>query len=288
MKNLEIYIHIPFCVKKCAYCDFLSAPASTEAQRQYLLALLREIRELPGKLILEIEKPDDAKTQRRLRFYEREGLTLAPFGYDAPGYQAVSMPMPAKPEQYAGANSLWKKGSSGFFQDQRAAKVGDIITVNIEASDNASMKNKTEQYRDDNEDTVNINTLAGYEKYAKDYLPDTVDTSDLFNVMSNHDVQGEGKINRSEKINMTMAAVVTQVLPNDNLVIEGTQEIRVNYELRQLTVRGIIRRADIKSDNTIESSKIAELRVSYGGRGTVSDMQEPRYGRQLLDILSPF
>ena len=88
MKNLEIYIHIPFCVKKCAYCDFLSAPASTEAQRQYLLALLREIRELPGKLILEIEKPDDAKTQRRLRFYEREGLTLAPFGYDAPGYQA--------------------------------------------------------------------------------------------------------------------------------------------------------------------------------------------------------
>ena len=116
----------------------------------------------------------------------------------------------------------------------------------------------------------------------------TVDTSDLFNVMSNHDVQGEGKINRSEKINMTMAAVVTQVLPNANLVIEGTQEIRVNYELRQLTVRGIIRRADIKSDNTIESSKIAELRVSYGGRGTVSDMQEPRYGRQLLDILSPF
>lgn len=208
---------------------------------------------------------------------------------DANNYKPVSQPMPQKyPDQYAGVNSLWKKGSSGFFQDQRASKVGDIITVNISAQDTATLKNKTEQLRDTNEDKVNIHTIAGYEKYAKDYLPDGVDVTNLFDVTSDHDVSGEGKIDRSEKIDMTMAAVVIQVLPNDNLVIQGTQEIRVNYELRQLTVRGIIRRADISSDNTIESSKIAELRVSYGGKGTVSDMQEPRYGRQLIDILSPF
>lgn len=208
---------------------------------------------------------------------------------EAKDYRPVTQPTPPKyPDQYAGVNSLWKKGSSGFFQDQRASKVGDIITVNISAKDTATLKNKTEQTRDKNEDTVNVNALAGFEKYAKDNLPKGVDVKNLFDVKSDHDVKGEGKIDRSEKIDMTMAAVVTQVLPNDNLVIEGTQEIRVNYELRQLSVRGIIRRADISSDNTISSSKIAELRVSYGGKGTVSDMQQPRYGRQVIDILSPF
>lgn len=207
---------------------------------------------------------------------------------EQPNYQPVSMPMPQPVAQNSSPNSLWKKGSSGFFKDLRASKVGDIITVNISAKDAATMKNKTEQLRDTNSDTVNVASFLGYESYAKDYLPDAVDASNLINVTSDHDVTGEGKIDRSENINMTMAGIVTQVLPNGNLVIEGSQEIRVNYELRQLTVRGIIRRADITSDNTIDSSKIAELRVSYGGKGVISDVQEPRYGRQLIDILSPF
>lgn len=207
---------------------------------------------------------------------------------DAENYQPVSMPMPEQPEHYAGANSLWKNGSSGFFKDQRASKIGDIITVKVSAKDNALMENKTEQNRDNNTDTLGINRLFGYEDYAKDYLPDAAVPANLVDVQSDHDVSGEGKIDRNEKIDMTLAAIVTQVLPNGNLVIEGNQEIRVNFELRQLTVKGVIRRADIKSDNTIESSKIAALRVSYGGQGTVSDMQQPRYGRQLLDIVSPF
>ncbi len=203
-------------------------------------------------------------------------------------YQPVSLPMPQQSDQTAGANSLWTRGSSGFFKDQRASKVGDIITVNISAKDGATMKNKTEQYRDTNTDTVNVGSFFGFEDYAKDYLPDAVDPGNLVNVVSDRDVSGEGKIDRSENINMTMAGIVTQVLPNGNLVIEGSQEIRVNYELRQLTVRGVIRRADITSDNSIDSDKIAELRVSYGGKGVISDVQEPRYGRQLIDILSPF
>ena len=203
-------------------------------------------------------------------------------------YEPVSMPMPQQIEAQPMANSLWKPGSSGFFKDQRASKVGDIITVKISAKDNALMENETEQNRDDNKDSVGITAFAGYESYAKDYLPDAVDPTNLIDITSNREISGDGKIDRQEKINMTLAAIVTQVLPNGNLVIEGSQEIRVNYELRQMMVRGIIRRADIASDNTIESSKIAEMRVSYGGKGVISDVQQPRYGRQLIDIISPF
>lgn len=204
------------------------------------------------------------------------------------GYKPVSMPMPEENVTYASANSLWRKGSSGFFKDQRAAKIGDIITVNVSAKDAALMENETEQNRDNNKDSMGINALAGFENKVSDYLPSGHEMSSLIDITSNREISGDGKIDRKEKIDMTLAAIVTQVLPNGNLVIEGTQEIRVNYELRQLTVKGIIRRADISSENTIESSKIAELRVSYGGKGVIMDVQQPRYGRQFLDILAPF
>lgn len=203
-------------------------------------------------------------------------------------YQPVSMPMPQTVNAQAAPNSLWKPGSSGFFKDQRASKVGDIITVIVSAKDNALMENEMEQNRDDNKDSMGINAFAGYESYLKDYLPDAVNPSAMLDINSNREISADGKVDRKEKIEMTMAAMVTQVLPNGNLVIEGTQEIRVSYELRRLTMKGIIRRADITSNNTIESSKIAELRVSYGGQGVVSDVQQPRYGRQILDIIAPF
>ena len=158
----------------------------------------------------------------------------------------------------------------------------------MEIYDNALMENEMEQNRDDNKDSMGINAFAGYETYMKDYLPDAVNPSALLDINSNREISADGKVDRKENIEMTMAAMVTQVLPNGNLVIEGTQEIRVSYELRRLTMKGIIRRADITSNNTIESSKIAELRVSYGGQGVVSDVQQPRYGRQILDIIAPF
>lgn len=210
---------------------------------------------------------------------------------EAEDYKPVSMPMPKQKEEYqtSGANSLWKKGSTGFFKDQRAANIGDIITVKISAKDAAKLENETEQNRDDNSDTMSVGSLAGYEKYiGNKFLPTSANKDSLLDISSNREISSDGKIDRKENINVTMAATVTQVLPNGNLVIVGTQEIRVNYELRQLGVQGIIRRADISSDNSIESSKIAELRVSYGGKGTLSDIQQPRYGRQIIDIIAPF
>lgn len=213
---------------------------------------------------------------------------ISPMGDPVQARRDAPLMTEIKEPEYAGANSLWRKGSEGFFRDQRASKVGDIITVMVSAKDNALMENKTEQNRDNNKSSMGIGAFGGYEGYLKKVMPGGVNPANLIDVTSNHDVSGEGKIDRTEKINMTMAAVVTQVLGNGNLVIEGTQEIRVNHELRKLSVKGIIRRADIKSDNSIESTKIAELRVSYGGDGVISDMQEPRYGRTFLDAISPF
>lgn len=203
-------------------------------------------------------------------------------------YKAVTMPMPEALSQETNRNSLWRQGAKAFFKDQRAANVGDIITIKVAINDKAELDNTSEQKRDGDSDTLSIDALGGLETKLGKILPDAVDPTNLVNINSSKESKGEGKIDREEEIDLTMAAIVTQVLPNGNLVIQGSQEIRVNYELRQLIVSGIIRRADIKSDNTIDSSQIAELRMAYGGRGTISDVQKPRYGREILDIIMPF
>jgi flagellar L-ring protein precursor FlgH len=204
------------------------------------------------------------------------------------GYKQVSMPMPTPPKVRPNMNSLWRPGARGFFKDQRASRVGDILTVHVNINDDALLENASEQKRGDDNDSLGVNALGGMENYFNKVLPESVDPTNLVDIESSRENSGEGKIDRKEEINLTLAAVVTQILPNGNLVISGTQEARVNYELRQLQLSGIVRKEDISSRNTIESNQIAELRVAYGGRGTISDVQQARYGRQLLDIIMPF
>jgi flagellar L-ring protein precursor FlgH len=180
-------------------------------------------------------------------------------------------------------NSLWQPGAQSFFHDPRATKVGDVITVNVSVADTAKLQNSTSRSRT-NSDDANLTNFFGLEKA----LPGSMDPSSLVKMGSDNSNVGTGAIQRSESINMTLAALVAQVLPNGNLVIDGHQQVRVNNELRDMRLSGIVRREDITQDNTVNLSQIAEARVIYGGRGTVSDVQQPRYGSQLFDILMPW
>ena len=201
-----------------------------------------------------------------------------------PGYKPVQMPMPAAQPASYNPNSLWRNGSRAFFKDQRAHQVGDILTVQVNITDKAIIANETQRSRDTKEDS-GIDNFFGKSKVpiVNSAVPTRIFTSD-----STTQMDGKGSVNRSEALQTNVAAVVTQVLPNGNLVVEGRQEIRVNFEIRELIVAGIVRPEDIQSDNTIDSSKIAQARIAYGGRGQLTDVQQPRYGSQVLDVLLPF
>jgi flagellar L-ring protein FlgH len=184
-------------------------------------------------------------------------------------------------------NSLWQPGATTFFRDSRAWKVGDIIRVVVEIKDSASLNNSTKHNRSGN-DSLGIPNLFGKEKALKANLPTAANLGSLVSTSSTRNHTGAGDISRKEDIRTEIAATVTKVLPNGNLIVQGNQEVRVNYELREVKIAGIIRPKDITSNNTINTNQMAEARISYGGRGVVSDVQQPRIGSQVIDIISPF
>ena len=199
----------------------------------------------------------------------------------------VYLPQPASDYQAPQANSLWQVGSRSFFRDPRAAKVGDLLTVQIAIGDQAKIANTTTRSTNASENASAPN-LLGLESRLKGFLPDAVDPSSLVKLGSDSSNTGTGTVDRSESINLTVAAVVTQVMPNGNLVIQGQQEVRVNNEVRELAISGVVRPEDISNANTISHTQIAEARISYGGRGQITDVQQARYGQQFFDIVWPF
>jgi flagellar L-ring protein FlgH len=201
-----------------------------------------------------------------------------------PGYKPVQMPMPTPQPAAYSPNSLWRNGSRAFFKDQRAHEIGDILTVTVNINDTATFANESQRSRTNAEDS-GITNFFGVKNLpiTNQALPARILTTDGTTTFD-----GKGSINRAETLTTNVAAVVMQVLPNGNLVVEGKQEIRVNFEMRQLIVGGIVRPEDIQSDNTIDSTKIAEARIAYGGKGQVTDVQQPPYGQQLFDIVLPF
>jgi len=203
-------------------------------------------------------------------------------------YRPVQLPMPPQEAANPNANSLWQSSRQTFFKDQRANKVGDILTIMIDIDDEADMKNKTERTRTGSEKAGMPEFLGIPSTQLQKVLPDAVNPDSLIDVDSTSNSTGDGKIKRTEAIKMKLAAMITQVLPNGNFVIRGSQEVRVNFELRELTLNGVIRPEDILNNNSISYEKIAEARISYGGRGQVTDIQQPRYGQQFYDIVWPF
>jgi flagellar L-ring protein FlgH len=202
-----------------------------------------------------------------------------------PGYKPVQMPMPTPQPASYNPNSLWRNGSRAFFNDQRAHQVGDILTVKVNINDTAEFQDQTQLQRSTTEDSaitnfIGANTIANP---AKAVLPGSLLTAD-----GNTQMNGNGTINRQDQLVTNVAAVVTQVLPNGNLVIEGKQEIRLNSEMRELLVAGVVRPEDIESDNTIELPKIAEARVAYGGKGTLTNIQTAPWGQQVTNVVLPF
>ncbi|MBI1208575.1 MAG: flagellar basal body L-ring protein FlgH [Azospirillum sp.] len=221
-----------------------------------------------------------------------------------PDYVPVSLPMPAPQPAERNPNSLWRNGARAFFKDQRAKQVGDILTVIIKIDDKATIANQTKRDRSAAEDAglpnllgfelpsaapgVPLAGLAAKNRGLYSILPEGADLGSLIKGTSKTANDGKGTIDRKEQITLKVAALVIQILPNGNLVLKGKQEVKVNQELRELTITGVIRPEDIDSANTITYDKIAEARISYGGRGVVSDLQQPRYGQQLYEILFPF
>lgn len=204
-----------------------------------------------------------------------------------PDYQPISMPMPAPQHTVRQPNSLWDSNRTAFFKDQRASNVGDILTVLVEIRDEAELDNRSERSRNAGE-SAGVDAFLGYESSLSRILPEAVNPSGLIGFDGNSNHAGRGRIGREEDITVKLAAVVTQILPNGNFVIRGTQEVRVNFEKRLLTVDGIIRPEDVSIHNTIQHEQIAEARIVYGGEGQITDVQQPRYGHQVYDVLFPF
>lgn len=197
--------------------------------------------------------------------------------------QTPARPVSTEPND----GSLWRDGPSSLFGDRRARTQGDIVTVVIEIDDRAELQNQTTRTKTAQEG-LEIPNFLGIPQLAAKILPDGAGLDAAVDASSNSSTSGQGQIRRQDKITLQVAATVVEVLPNGHLVIAGSQEIRVNQELRDLQVGGIIRPEDVSRRNTITYEKIADARILYGGRGTLSNVQDARYGQRILNVLSPF
>jgi flagellar L-ring protein precursor FlgH len=230
------------------------------------------------------------------QYKEHRNPQFSEMNTDIPEVNRISVPMPAREPiarpKRAEASSLWRRGTSSFFDDQRAQSVGDILTVVINISDDARLDNASERSRSSSQD-LDSPVFFGYGGQINKVLPgvgasDVPTGGQIVDLGNTSASKGEGSIARKEAINLRVAALIIKELPNGNFVIAGRQEVKVNNELRELRVAGIIRPQDIATLNTVAYDKIAEALSTNGGRGQISQVQKPRYGEDFLDVILPY
>ena len=208
---------------------------------------------------------------------------LSDVGYEN-GYQYNDRYSNKTQSNSTSANSIWKNGSKAF---AKSYGVGDILSVVVQIADQAQVNNQTQKSRSDKA-TLGMPSMLGFETVVDKILPSSSSSDSMVNMSGSSSDSGSGKINRKEVIQTTIAVTVIKVLNSGNLVVRGTQEVLVNFDLREVTIEGIIRPEDITMNNTVNLEQIAEARVSYGGRGQIFEYQQAPYGKQILDIITPF
>jgi flagellar L-ring protein precursor FlgH len=201
--------------------------------------------------------------------------------------EAIETPLPleAFAEDHS-PNSLWRKGATSFLQDQRASREGDILTVVVKVNDSANLQNNTKVQR------TSTNSLAapklfGNETGLSDYIPE-IDPTNLLSTAAAPSHDGKGSAQRSENIQFEIAAMVIKRLPNGNLFVKGEQEMMVNKELRKILVSGIVAPADIEPGNIVNSRRLSQARIYYGGEGSIQGAQNAKWGTKLLEAITPF
>jgi flagellar L-ring protein FlgH len=200
---------------------------------------------------------------------------------------STAMPADVPAATPSDASSLWTAGTDSLFGDRRAAQRGDILTVVIEIDDSASISNSTGRNRSGQQKS-GLPEFLGIPQRIDESLPDGASLAEAFETTSSSTFKGSGSVTRKEKLTLRVAATVVEELPNGVLRIEGQQEVRVNFEMRELIVTGYVRPIDISRQNEITYDKIAGARIAYGGEGQITDVQQPTYGQQVADIVMPF
>ena len=215
------------------------------------------------------------------------GFTPVEQGNEFFAMNTVAMPETTESLPAASQASLWSGTRQSLLGDRRAAQRGDILTVVIEIDDKAEISNSSGRSRA-GADTMGISDMFGIPQRLDKNAPDGASMANAYSTNSNSSYQGNGSVARKEKLTLRVAATVIDRLPNGILRIQGSQEVRVNFEVRELIVTGFVRPEDVSRQNEITYDKIAGARISYGGRGQITDVQQPRIGQQVADVLLPF